>query len=424
MSLRSSIRISIESIMSKGNRFILWILLVGLSLFSIGYYSLFSGKSKVIEDECDALLAKGIDGTGLMRVYDYGKYEANELKKDALAFGKVKSIGSWTLGSLHWQSELSSIQHSFSDIKQQGNASKNDALVCCLIDRTALEINRLHLAKEAEISQEKRRNPNWHGIYLGANFKGITLGQVFEHRINDDFVEEYEVIGILEKGQYIVGDDVIALGEGNGVYSTLCLDSLVVIIMEMGISEMHRGTAWAYIPADGVSLSEAGEYLSEKAKELELKIDFAFLSDGFRMQKVLNQDITGIEKELCYTLMVICLLIISCIMIMQVVSEKQIIGIYYSCGFSSKDIMLIYVFQNLLKIVIATVTSFCALKYYCHHIFSNISPFRISIFRWLNQIALPHMLICAVTMFCIFSLIPVCIVMGKKPAEMIKDYRG
>lgn len=430
MKLQNIIRISIEDVMCQKTRFLLSVILIGMGLFGIGYFHLFSsGQSKIVRQECDRMLTRGIDGTGLIRVENYDTYEAKQLKKDAIASGMVEYIGTWEAGSDLWESELTALQRTFPDMDPDNwqrvfpSDDPNRFLEMCCIDRTALGICSLCFSEKAQVPEEQWKKDGWHGIYLGGNFRDIPLGTVYEREFYGK-KEEYEVIGILEKGQYIPSIMVIACGEGDGFFTSLNLDSLVVCVMEMNVSEMTETSAWAYVPGENVKLEEARAYLAERAGELGVKAEFAGLRDGFTVQEITYRDLQQIDNEIYATLFLSSLLINSCIMAMQVIGNKKNLGIYYACGFSRGDIIRLYVCQNVLRVMTALGLSWMALRRYCQNTTSTSLLYKNSAFRWLNQIALPQMFCFGIVLIGIFSVIPICMIWRGRPAELMKDSRG
>lgn len=424
MKFSNILRISIEDIMSQKSRFVLSILLIGISLYLIGYFQVFSFKANVIERECDKTLTRGINGTGLLRITrDYATYEAEELKSMALESGMVKGIGVWNYWTVGMLPELARIQQSFSDVTI-GKFGRADDLHHCTIDRTALPIYNFKFSEMEEVDETKWKMSTWHGIILGANFKDIPLGTVFQEEQANGIVHEYEVIGILEKGQQMVSDEVMCFGSGNGVFSTLQTDSLVVIVMEQGVSQIDRNSAWAYIPGDNIPFEKAQKYLKDKAKELGIQVEFANLRDGFNANIVLKQDYSGIDEEISGTLFWVSLLINCCIIIIVVIGDKKITGIRYACGFSLKDIVCIYLCQAFLRVVIPLGLAILALSKFCRQRFMEYQPFEVSTFRWLKAYAYPKMIAFSVIIIIIFAIMPVCLLYQYKPAELIKDSRG
>ena len=429
MKARYVVRLSIEDIMCQKSRFFLSVLLIGLSLFFIGYFQVFSFKSKVVKEECNELLTRGIDGTGLMRVVrDYDTYEAEELKRAALESGMVKGIGTWnSWADAGMLPELTQLQLSFPDVIPHTRTllgPGNDYLHFCTIDRMAMDIYDFRFSEKEEVTEEKWKTPNWHGIYLGANFKGIPVGTVYREEQSDGEIQEYEVIGIMEKGQCMVSVEIMTFGKGNGVLSILQMDSLVIIVMEQGVSQIDRNSAWAYIPGDNVTLEEAQKYLKEKAKELGVGVEFGYLRDGFYADRIMMRDFSEVDEEIGNTLFWVCLLINCCIMVMLVTGSRKKLGIYYACGFSLRDILGIYLCQTILRVLVPLGLALLALERFCRQKYAEYQPFQVSVFRWLKKFAYPQMLLFAMILFVIFAMIPVYMVWRSKPADLIKDFRG
>lgn len=321
MNFKNILRVSIEDIMCKKSRFLLSALLTGISLYLIGYFQVFSSKTNAIRRECEDTLTMGIDGTGILRITrDYATYEAEELKRVALETGMVKGIGVWNFWVVEMLPELAQIQQGFPDVLSDASGGSKK-LFHCTIDRSAIDIYNFRFSDYENVEEYKWKTSTWHGIFLGANFKSIPVGTVFREEQADGQTHEYEVIGVLEKGQRMVSDEVMCFGRGNGVFSLLQMDSLVVIVMEQGVSQIDKNSAWAYIPGEGVSLEEARDFLKEKVKELDIRVEFGYLGDGFYADSIMRHDYDGVEEEIKNTLFWVCLLINCCIVIMMVMGE-------------------------------------------------------------------------------------------------------
>ncbi|MBR4732128.1 MAG: hypothetical protein IK081_05095 [Lachnospiraceae bacterium] len=425
MNSKYVLRIALRHIIRPQNRFLFSVLMIGISIFCVGYYRLFLNDYEIVKRECNAVLTSGMAGTGLMRMLDYDKKEALQLKKEAMASGKIKGIGTWVFGGKIWEVDLAKIQHTFPDVFPDGGGIyRDDIVMSCFIDRTALEICNLQFSRQVDIPEEKWKNPDWQGIYLGAEFKNIPLGTVYVETSKGGHQKEYEVIGFLEKGQHILADEVKTLGEGNGSQSIVCLDGLVMIVMEPGVTDGNKDTAWIFNVSEGVGLDEARSFLEKRAKELNLSVDFASLQDGFVLQKIYNRDVEMVDRELYRTLLIVCLIVNLCIIIMRIISNKQIMGIYIAFGMTKTDVIRVWLFQIMAEFVAGTGCAWLVLKWYCNRQYSNAGAYNQSIFRWLNGYALPEMLALSTILFFLSAVIPILIIQNSKPSELLLDNRG
>lgn len=414
--------IAVSEILCRKTRFFLSVLLIGLSLLAIGFYYMFSNESQFHRNECDRALTKGIDGTGAMQVF--GAYEdQRKLKKEAMDSGMIKAIGTWLplFSSNELPEELTG--------QMQANGVvplKETALY--YIDRSVMEVHNLRYEQQKEIPEEKWKDPEWHGIILGADYRGIPLGSVHELEIFDGTVLKCEVIGILSKGEQIVSNLVMADGRGNGIYTMENLDGAIIMPEELYVSDRPKGSCnWAYIPVENVSLREAGTFLEEKAEEIGLTVEIAYLHDGFEAEEIDQRDTRRIDQEAYIVLCVISLMIGSCLQFMQVMEERKKLGILYANGFSVVDIVGIYAWQGILQIFIAFGLAWAGLKKIAVGYF-DVPMMQGSVIkslnRWIHLMALPRMAGYGMIMLAVCILIPVFMIRKQCPAELLMDTRG
>lgn len=415
-------RLAINEIMMRKVRFFLSALIIGLSFLGIGYYYMFSNESNYHRYECDNALTKGIDGTGAMQVF--GDYEdQRKLKKEAMDSGVIEYIGTWL--------PLSSSNQLPEDLinqRQVNGFSPSRHTIWYYIDRSVLGAHNLEFAQSEEVSEEKWMEPEWNGVYLGYNYHGITVGSIYEFTIFDGTTLKCEVLGILEKGSQIVSNLVMSDGRGNGIYTMEYLDDAIIMPEQLYISDRPKGACnWAYTPADGVSMKEARSFLEEKAKELGLMVEIAYLSDGFLAEEIEQRDVRRIDQEACVMLCVICLLVCACLQFMQVMEERKKLGILYANGFSTMDIIWMFTWQSIIQIIVAMMAAWLGLKKLGEGFF-NMPTVQTNVIKavnhWIGTMALPKMICFGIIVFVICVSIPFLMVKGKCPAELIKDNRG
>lgn len=432
MSTKNTICIAIVDIMCQKTRFFLSILLIGISLGAIGYFSMFTNVSKYNKDECNRLLTRGIDGTGAMQVFGE---DLETLIKDAMDSGLFECIGTWESTV-----EGYSLPEELMGCRMANGGDPAEATKWVYIDRTAIGIHNLRFAQKIEIPEEKWSDPQWHGIYLGGSYSGIPVGAVYEIEKAGGY-DTFEVIGILEKGQQFVSEGVMISGRAGRIDALELLDDAIIVPQgEHAPIWYWRNCNGGYTPAEGVSLDEARAYLEERTRELGLKLETGYLKDGFYAEEIEERDIQRVDRELNIVLFVTCLLICSCILFMQMIGDKKQLGIYFANGFTHSDIIWIYLWQGMLKVSISLIMSYIVIKNYFDIMYremfdyGGIGPVAIGesrrtsfhkiLSRWINHAALPGMICAAAIVLAVCMIIPILLLWRKVPAELLKDTRG
>lgn len=432
MNTKNTMRIAIAEIMCQKMRFFLSILLIGISLGAIGYFFMFTNVSKYNKEECDRLLSRGLEGTGAMQVFGE---PVEILIKEAMNSGLFECIGTWETAI---SGNLLPMELMERRIANGGNPA--EATKWLYIDRTAVGIHVFRFAEKMEIPEEKWNDSKWHGIYLGGNYSGISLGTVFEIEKITGY-DTFEVIGILEEGQMLVSESVMQEGRAGWIGALENLDD-VIIVPQYGNAPAwyRRSSIGGYTPAKGVSMEDARSYLEKKARELGFRIEVGYLKDGFFAEEIEERDIQRVNKELNIVLFVTCLLICACILLMQMIGEKTRIGVFFAHGLGYGDIIRIYVWQGILKVLIAFGLAYLCIKKYFENVLAEVIYYggisstaikeseKHAIFkllnRWITHAGLPRMIGAAIIVIAVCILIPVLLIRKKVPAELLKETRG
>ena len=418
MRLKNILRISVEMIMCQKIRFFLSAVLIGLCLFSMGYFFIFSSEGKLDKLECDRVLSKGISGTGIMQVHNPGSLEARQLKVEAYGSGMFDGIGGWDSGTMYWILSNELVLNKTESTPKVGWVA---------MDKTAIGTCDLEFAKIMEVPEEKWKDPNWRGLYLGWDYHNIPLGTIYEDDYRMKELTRYEVIGILKKGQVYVTPEVIGCGEGNGIFSVESWDDVVIEIMEPFVSDGIATSAWAYTPKEGFSLKDCREYIEKKAEELGVTITFGNLEEGFYAQELKHRDQQRVEKEIIVMICLTCFLVSVCFLLTKIMGERKEWGIYYSCGFSNRDVTMIYIIQNILMVLIAGSMAFVGLKAYLRielEFFSVAARQIVLLGKRMILFAIPCMACFTLTLVTVLTLIQVGMTWKVAPARLMTDPRG
>lgn len=420
MRLKNILYFTVDGIICRKVRFFWSTILIGLSMLGIGYFMMLSNNYKYIKNECNRVLKRGMPETGIMNVYEYDSYEARKLKEEAMTSGKIESIGTWLSG----ESGMVPSQDLILERARIGRSTIGKVS----IDRTMLGVCNIEFVEKADVPEEKWKDPNWRGMYLGGDYQGIPVGTVYELEWEKGKNIKYEVIGIMKKGCAFISSSVLTEGPGNGINSIESWDDAILFPMQLYVSD---GTCTNYVlftPAQGVSMKDAKAYLRGKAEELGLSISFIDLEEEFFSGELIMQDRNRIERELCMMLCVICILINVCYLVTQMMGDKRSIGIWFACGMMPKDIIIINVSRHIIQIIIAFFLGFFVIQKYCYLTYGGpyvkARQWKYLCDKWLWQRAFPQMLGFGAVLVMIYMIILIYVLYGAIPAKFMKNTRG
>jgi hypothetical protein len=443
MSKKNIIVVAIMDIMCQKIHFFLSMIIIGASLAIIGYFSLFSNISKLNRDECDKILTKGINGTGVMQVFSSSNSNSQkELIQNAYDSGIFEFVGVWeyAINAFPLPNELLQTRRS-----NMGYAA--DATPWVYVQKSVFGLHNIKFSQRINNTDENWNNPNRFGIYLGANYNGIPVGTTY---VVDRYGEsvEFEVLGIIKKGQMMMSSDVCAFGRADELTSLSILDDVIIMVYS-GQPPLWVGTYsnGAYVAAGGHTLKEARDYLENRAKELDIDLESGYLSEGFRAEEIEENDLQRVDRELSGLIIVTCVLLCMCIICMEMLGNRRQYGIYYANGFSLKDLLEIQICQNIIRVLLPMIGAWFILSKYLEKLYdipifvgtegsrsamvaskmieacSTYESGKLLAF-WRNQTALPYMIIVGIALFILCTVIPVLIIGGKEPYELLKDTRG
>lgn len=412
-----------KNIVKERIRLLMSFLFLLLTFLTLGASRMFFAAQTWGMKECENVLARGIDGTGTLRLVNFPPNADEELFLErAIDSEIIEAIGNFsgTLGKSGTDilPELTKIQHTFPNMDPSYRY-----LQMCSTTRWALGLCKLQFRERAEVPEEKWSDHNWTGLYLGSSFRDVPLGTVYRYETYDGTVREYEVIGLLERDQRLLNLMVFYHCDEAGYASSKLLDDLVLFV-----AGSHKG-AWlsgscGYIPAEGVSLEEAENYLKDLADELEVPIEFEKMKDGFQKTKLEDEMITRILKKLSFVLVACCFLINAGTLILQFQARKKEFGILYAFGCSERDICKIFLAENGIKMALAFLISFCGIYSVAQQFFTTDENATWVLGYVMRTDLLPYMLLVAIAFTMIFALIPITMLLQARPAGLMKESRG
>ncbi len=443
MNKKNVILVAVMDIMCQKTRFFLSMIIIGVGLTIMGYFSLFSNISKLNRNECDKILTKGVNGTGVMQVF--GSADGNsetELIKNAYDSGIFEFIGVW-----EYAINAFPLPDVFLEMRRSNNGFAADATPWIYVEKNVLGLHNIKFSQRIDSLDVNWNKTNWYGIYLGANYKGIPVGTTYVMDRYDESAE-FEVLGIIKKGQMMMSSDVCAFGRADELTSLCILDDAIIMVY-VGHPPAWVGTYCngAYAAANGHTLKEARDYLENKAKELCVDLESGYLSNGFRAEEIEENDVQRVDRDLSRLIIVTCVLLCACIICMEMIGNRKQYGIYYANGFSLKDLLGIHICQNVIRVMLPLLGAWFALNKYLENFYdipifagtestgsAGVAEKMIKacytyengelVAFWRNQTALPFMIFMGLVLFIICTVIPMLIMGGKEPYELLKDTRG
>ncbi len=185
---------------------------------------------------------------------------------------------------------------------------------------------------------------------------GVSVGYALAHKypvgsVIDIEGDSYEVTQVLKKGSCWVDDQI-----DSGAY--INLDTKVVadagsLLKKDSYYILNGMNSICYVVEPGADREQAKAKINERAKELGLEI-----YNQKSIAELFAEGREGLweEKEIFIMPLVLIILATASVIVSSMITvylRKQSLGILYAAGYSHRDIMWMYVAENLLKILLA-----------------------------------------------------------------------
>lgn len=189
---------------------------------------------------------------------------------------------------------------------------------------------------------------------LGHNFKEIPIGSIITVRN----MYEYEVVGIISKNQEIIDSSSLTMNHGGLDFDyTINMDNLILLIdPETGDRAISSSVNFISF-SEGTSYEEGKAVLESIFEDKGTKIKIGKLSD--RIDEVMSRTDWILKRFNASAAIFILLSVIGILSIqmMAFFTRKDEIGIWFANGMGYKNVFLILLIENFIKILIAFVIS-------------------------------------------------------------------
>ncbi len=189
---------------------------------------------------------------------------------------------------------------------------------------------------------------------LGHNFKEIPIGSIITVRN----MYEYEVVGIISKNQEIIDSNSLTMNLGGLDFDyTINMDNLILLINpETGDRAISSSVNFISF-SEGTSYEEGKAVLESIFEDKGTKIKIGKLSD--RIDEVMSRTDWILKRFNASAAIFILLSVIGILSIqmMAFFTRKDEIGIWFANGMGYKNVFLILLIENFIKILIAFVLS-------------------------------------------------------------------
>lgn len=408
MGISGIFRFAMDNIAKNISKFLISVSLISIcTLICIIVFFSYLG-SGYSYTSLDGVLNSGVEGTGvllILRADDSDKSSADFLDEVRL-MENVKAIGSTSLGSTYGLENLAKIQKNNSDKYDTSSVGMPEVLY---LNYNAIDLCDLNIENGIAF-KDLQSNDNKRYLYLGNGFKNeIQIGESYE---TNGLI--YEVAGILDRDSKWVDWSIVNGFTSQRIDYTYPLE-YAVIMVEFGSPSMSAVLFSVY---DDSKIEKTMDQISQLAKESEISISVQSLDELYQED---SSDLI-IMRNYIFRLFAIVvfatIVIVSCLQLDTIMSEKRRYGIYYSIGMMKSDLIKIIITETFIKGMVSVLVSgtvgLLLAKWWFS--FSEINPL-------LNEIyfgqTIPKVSVIAIIVIFLSTIVPFWVINNYTPRELI-----
>ncbi len=292
------------------------------------------------------------------------------------------------------------------------------------IDYTLMGMKELKVSEGTKISEAEKLFEEYDSImYIGANVQAAYIGEILEKPYYNENSKKIYVAGRLAEGESWYNP---RLYSENGLLENremVNLDNMIIEIQSPAAQDY--GNCRFFINAEGYSLEEARNAILEVlAGESITNVETGTVSD-ILVARYENEDKTiyDFAIPISIIMMITAIIILICIIMATLVLRNREFGIFYSVGYTKKQIVGSIYVENLIKCLFSAVIAAGILYLILNILYSvNDSVQTREVFHKLYfKYTLPCILLSSVFTSLIASILPGTIMHKKKPVDFMDN---
>ena len=291
---------------------------------------------------------------------------------------EIESIGSWYTTSLALSDDSDSgdsLWQQMIDISNQhdhlldndGNSinyAKKIETVCMPPQVFSFCAYKWFKGDRVEMQKNKRNL-----LYLGYYFKDIPLGTIF---YNEENGQEYEVVGILQKGsKQIYCDSIIGNWGGVQISCADSLDNMILWVPPYDSRECIYASMNLFSCAEGYEYEDGVRAIQKVAEQYNCTVPCGGYQD--RINTILSDPdwmLHGLEKLSVLLIMIAFMILLVTQMLLLGLKQREL-GIWLISGLSRTKVYWILFGENFIKLGAASCAAFGVVQILCKNLFKD-----------------------------------------------------
>lgn len=250
----------------------------------------------------------------------------------------------------------------------------------------------------------------WYGIYLGDDYNDIPVGTRFINH-GDEHDTIYEVLGHIKKDSLMIDTLYLYVDEAEYAEAPVVnLNSYVMYCDEIKDMEM------LFKIKDGYSFNEVESNIKEKFDVGVICID-DILSESEKKTNIYGNPYIKIAFLLC----IIAVCSIFCFEIIAIENNKMNYGIFLANGMEVKDIVVITIFENILKLLLCILIGILLCRFFIAKEYgNNYDSYKLMKYIYNKYVMFESVFIMAIIL-AVGTAIPLFMISRYKMADLIRS---
>ena len=193
-------------------------------------------------------------------------------------------------------------------------------------------------------------------LYLGYNYRDVPIGTILRE---PESGEEYEVAGILQKGNRMLDCESLISNAGSFQLScSILMDNLILWIPSCDSRYCVNSSMKLFSCADGYSYEQGVEAIQRVAAKYNCTVPCSTYRD--RIDTILSEsdwELRGLEKLSILLIVMSCMILMVTQLLILGLKQREL-GVWLLSGLSRTKIYGILLGENFIKLAMASVISF------------------------------------------------------------------
>lgn len=349
------LRFAFSMIRKQFKKFILSILLMGISFVLIMLAALINSEGNSAYTTCDEVLSAGIEGTAVIRMEDSSYEQIKDFLKKAYESEEIAATGGMNSGSLGGK-----IDDKLYEIQRGHDWDTNlDSSMSTEVARLSPYVVPLCDIKLKEGTPVEELDYNEEGVvylYLGSAYEGIPIGTEDVSSGGTKIV----VAGIMENNQRWIKESLLnGFSASELDYSVDCTYAVFCV----GVGFIGGSDTYFISAEEGYTIEQAISKAEEIGRELGVEFKYDTVKAMYEEDAKNTEALMNYFSKLSVIITIASTIMLISIQLVIVVNGSREYGVMHSIGFSEREVMGMLLWKQIITAVIALIISGVAVTY-------------------------------------------------------------